>query len=230
MKAHVLQHVAFEDIGSIAGWLRARAAEVSVTRFYQDARLPDLKDLDLIIAMGGPMSVNDESEVPWLRSEKQFVRDAIERGIPTLGICLGAQMIASALGSRVYRNTVKEIGWFPIEAVPAAPGSFKFPSTCKVFHWHGETFDLPPGAVLLAKSAGCRNQAFQLKQNVIGLQFHLEITPEGTHAILGNCSNELVPGPYIQSREELSTIRAEAYYSINRLMEHVLSYVTGTGV
>src|SRR3972149_3792027 len=118
MKAHVLQPVAFEGIGSMSAWLKARGAEVSTTRFFQDTRLPDPNNLDLIIAMGGPMSVNDESEFPWLRPEKQFIRDAIERGISVLGVCLGAQLIASALGSRVYRNALKEIGLFQIEAVP----------------------------------------------------------------------------------------------------------------
>jgi len=228
MKAHVLQHVAFEGIGSMSAWLKARAAEVSTTRFFQDTRLPDPNNLDLIIAMGGPMSVNDESEFPWLRPEKQFIRDAIERGISVLGVCLGAQLVASALGSRVYRNAVKEIGLFPIEAVPGTAATFTFPPTCSVFHWHGETFDLPPGAVLLAKSAACANQAFQLNKNVIGLQFHLEITSEGTRALLENCSGDLVPGPYVQSKADMSAIAAEAYAGVNRLMDQVLSYLTQT--
>lgn len=210
----------------MAAWLRARDAEVTYTRFFENPGLPDLKNLDLIIAMGGPMSANDESGVSWLRPEKQFIRDAIERGVSVLGVCLGAQLIASALGCRVYRNPVKEIGWFPIEAIPSTAAAFKFPSTCSVFHWHGETFDLPAGASLLAKSAACRNQAFQLERNVIGLQFHLEITPEGIRALLENCADELVPGPYIQSRPQLSAIPAEAYSGINRLMDQVLSYIT----
>lgn len=210
----------------MASWLASRRAQVSYTRFYQDAALSSFGDLDLVIAMGGPMSVNDESEFPWLRPEKQFIGEAIERGVAVLGMCLGAQLITSALGSRVYRNPVKEIGWFPIEAVPHTADAFRFPSACKVFHWHGETFDLPAGAVLLASSTACKNQAFQLKQNVMGLQFHLETTPEGVRGLVENCSGELVPSPYVQSKPELYAATMGTYARIHGLMNQVLSYIT----
>jgi GMP synthase-like glutamine amidotransferase len=227
MNVHVLQHVPFEDIGSMASWLSARGAAVRYTRFFEDPTLPQLKDLDLIIAMGGPMSVNEESGLPWLRPEKQFIGDAVARGVPVLGVCLGAQLIASALGSRVYRNLQKEIGWFQIEATPAPEGAFRFPEKCTVFHWHGETFDLPSSAVRLAKSAACENQAFQIGRHVIGLQFHLETTPASAGAILDHCKEELVPGaPYIQTESELREIPRSAYIEINTLMAKVLSYVT----
>src|SRR5436190_1950300 len=226
MRAHVLQHVPFEDIGSIALWLAAHDAQITYTRFYQKPLLPDPKTLDLIIAMGGPMSVNDELELPWLRDEKRFIRSAIENGKPVLGICLGAQLIASALGSRVYRNPLKEIGWFPIEATPGAPEGFRFPPTCDVFHWHGETFDLPANAVRLARSTACENQAFQIARNVLGLQFHLETTPESVKELAEHCEQELVPGPYVQSKYELCIARPETYSRIHGLMEQVLSYLT----
>lgn len=225
MRVHVLQHVPFEDIGSMAAWLKDHGARVSYTRLYDAPALPDFLGFDLVIAMGGPMSVNDESVFPWLRTEKQFLREAIKHGVSVLGVCLGAQLIASALGCRVYPNQVKEIGWFPIEPTGAAATAFQFPR-CRVFHWHGETFDLPAGAVHLARSRACENQAFQVKQNVMGLQFHLETTPESARALIENCSDELVPGPCIQSASELRAVPKQTYSDINRLMDRVLAYLT----
>ena len=115
MHVQVLQHVPFEGVGSMADWFQTRGATLHYTRFYEaDARLPDPASCDLIVAMGGPMSVNDESELPWLIEEKTFLRQAIEQGVPVLGICLGAQLIASALGARVQPNAQAEVGWFPV--------------------------------------------------------------------------------------------------------------------
>jgi GMP synthase-like glutamine amidotransferase len=226
MKVHVLQHVPFEDIGSMSQWLETHGADVSYTRFFEEPALPQTKDLDLIIVMGGPMSVNDDSIFQWLRHEKQFIRDAVVQGVSILGVCLGAQLIASALGASVYKNTHKEIGWFQIEATQPGVNTFHFPEKCNVFHWHGETFELPGGAVCLARSAVCENQAFQLGQNVIGLQFHLETTPESVDAILENCGSELISGSYIQTESEMRAVKYTAYEESNSLMEKVLSYVT----
>jgi GMP synthase-like glutamine amidotransferase len=212
VRVHVFQHVPFEGLGSIRSWLEEHRANVSHTRFYANETAPPLDGIDLLIVLGGPMSVNDEAERPWLKGEKQAVRDAIARDIPVLGICLGAQMIASALGARVYRNAVKEIGWFPIQAVAAGASTFALPPERTVFHWHGETFDLPEGAVRLARSAACANQAFQLQENVIGLQFHLETTPDGALAILENCREDLSVGPYVQSADD---IRFRAKFAVS---------------
>lgn len=209
----------------MAPWLKARGAEVNYTRFFENPFFPDLKDLDLLIVLGGPMSVHEESRFPWLRPEKHFIHEAIGHGISVLGVCLGAQLIASAMGSRVYRNRVKEIGWFPIEGTPAPATAFGFPPQCTVFHWHGETFDLPAGAVRLARNEACENQAFQLKENVIGLQFHLETTRQSARALVEHCSHELVPGPYIQSASQLHDVPDETYARINGLMDQVLDYI-----
>jgi GMP synthase-like glutamine amidotransferase len=226
MKVQVFQHVQFEGLGCIEPWLQARGAQIGYTRFFQGDTLPAVDSIDMIIAMGGPMSVNDEEELPWLKQEKQFIQDAITRGVPVLGVCLGAQLIASALGARVYRNPLKEIGWFSIQAVPTAEPVFQFPSECLVFHWHGETFDLPKGAVRLARSDGCENQAFQLRSNVIGLQFHLEATPKSAIAILETCRDELILGPFVQCEADLLSVSPNAYKAINALMSDVLSYLT----
>jgi GMP synthase-like glutamine amidotransferase len=227
MKAHILQHVPFEDIGCIRGWLEARQSEITYTRFFETDHLPELKGLDLVIAMGGPMSVNDEVEFPWLRVEKNFIRAAVRVGIPMIGICLGAQLIAGALGARVYRNTHPEIGWFPITAAPNEGDCFRFPESSLVFHWHGETFDLPPEAILLASSEACKNQAFQIGRHVLGLQFHLETTPECLQSLVSNCRQELIPGLYIQSEQILPQVADATYSNINNIMNELLSYVTG---
>ncbi len=237
MKAHVFQHAPFEGLGSIQPWLERHAATIHYTRFFAGDTIPNLRDIDLLIAMGGPMSVNDEAELPWLKPEKQAVRDAVGRGTPVLGVCLGAQLVASALGARVYKNRLKEIGWFPIEAVPAAlvrrsPGgggasAFQFPKTCDVMHWHGETFDLPPGAVHLARSVACEHQAFQVGLRVIGLQFHLEMTPDALRGMVDNCRDELVAAPYVQTEQHLLADAKALYAESNRLMEKVLEYLAG---
>jgi GMP synthase-like glutamine amidotransferase len=226
MKVGVLQHVPFEGLGSIESWLAARGAKIHYTRFFDSPLLPDIADLDLIIALGGPMSVNDEADLPWLKEEKRFISGAIISGKPLLGICLGAQLIASALGARVYPGRHKEIGWFDIERTSNNPDLFQFPKTVTVFHWHGETFDLPPGASRLARSAGCENQAFQIGPRVMGLQFHLETTPESAESIVGHCRAELIGGIFIQSEDELRRISAGSYTAVNALMAQVLSYIT----
>jgi GMP synthase-like glutamine amidotransferase len=144
-----------------------------------------------------------------------------------LGICLGAQLIASAMGSLVYKNRQKEIGWFPVEGI-AGPGNgcFAFPPATKVFHWHGETFDLPPGGQLLARSAACPNQAFQLGKSVIGLQFHLETTQTSAKELVAHCREELVAGEYIESETSILSASSEQYRAINNLMANVLEYLT----
>jgi GMP synthase-like glutamine amidotransferase len=176
--------------------------------------------------MGGPMSVNDGDQFPWLLPEMDFIRSVIHNGTPVLGICLGAQLIAAAMGSEVYKNRVKEIGWFPVEGLCSTDGPhFCLPPSLQVFHWHGETFDLPAGATHLASSEGCDNQAFQLGRSVIGLQFHLETTPESAQEIVSNCRDQLVPAQFVQTEEEILSAQPESYREINRVMESLLYYL-----
>lgn len=230
MRAHYLQHVPFEGLGSIAPWLAAAGYEITATRLFEEAEFPNPAEIDLLIVMGGPMSVNDEADFAWLRPEKAFVRGVIEAGRPVLGICLGAQMIASAMGARVYRNAAKEIGWFPVRGISRDDGGvFAFPRAVEVFHWHGETFDLPPGALRLAESEGCENQAFQLGEAVIGLQFHLETTPESAREIVAHCRDELAPSRYVQSEASILSAEPEKYRTINELMAQVLAFLRSAG-
>ena len=220
MRAHILQHVPFEDIGCMRELLQQRGAVVSYTRFFDDPVLPALDDVDLLIVMGGPMSVNDEAELPWLRDEKRSVADAIGRGVPTLGVCLGAQVMASALGARVYPQAEKEIGWFPIEI--DADGRQLFPEGIDVFHWHGETFDLPDGAVRLAHTPACAHQAFRIGRHAIGLQFHLEMTAESVGGMVTHCGHELIPSRYVQAAEEICAAPASRFFASNLAMARVL--------
>jgi len=226
MRAHYLQHVPFEGLGSIEDWLQITDYEISSTQFFNSTVLPDIEEIDLLIVMGGPMSVNDESDYPWLVAEKEFIRHAIEVGKPVLGICLGAQLIANSMGGEVFPNPVKEIGWFPVEPVKSTSEStFQFPDKSEVFHWHGETFSLPEGAITIAKSKGCENQAFQIGRRVIGLQFHLETTLRTAHEIVENCKDELIEDDYIQSEVDILSVPQDKYTSINQLMCRVLDYL-----
>ena len=175
MHVLVFRHALLEGIGSIAAALDRRAIEA---REAEVCGPVDLAGASGLILMGGPMSANDD--LPWVPHELAAIREAVDRGIPVLGICLGAQLIARALGARVYPNGEKEIGWGRLhftEAVAADPLFYGFSEPEAVFQWHGETFDLPPGAEHLAYSSACRHQAFRVGKNVHGLQFHLEVTP-----------------------------------------------------
>jgi GMP synthase-like glutamine amidotransferase len=172
------RHVPFEGLGLLEASLQARGVSIEYVDSYRlGARWPRAEDFAALVFLGGPMSVNDE--LSYLRREMEIVREAVAREQPVLGICLGAQLIAKSLGAAVYRNSRKEIGWFPVEFTEAAADDPLFSGLREetVFHWHGETFDLPPGAELLASSALCRHQAFRVKSFIYGLQFHLEVTP-----------------------------------------------------
>lgn len=227
LRAHYLQHVPFEGFGSIGAWLQSSRAKVTMTRFFEDPVLPEVDDLDLLIIMGGPMSVNDEADYPWLANEKAFIRAAIEKDKAVIGICLGAQLIANAMGAAVRPNGTKEIGWFPITGTPTnhSEESFTFPEELLVFHWHGETFDLPAGAVRLARSAACENQAFQLGERAIGLQFHLETTPVSARALVQHCRDELQPSCYVQTGSEILGVEDSNYTVINSYMDRVLQFI-----
>ncbi len=200
MRITCLQHVPFEGPGNIETWAGERGHAFRIVRLYDGERLPDLNSFELLVVMGGPMSVHDEAEYEWLRPEKALVAQCLKQNKFVLGVCLGSQLLAEALGTPVYRNRVKEIGWFPIQMLPEASGSFSIPglpATLDVLHWHGETYSLPPGCVHLAKSEGCAVQAFE-HPSALGLQFHLEATAKGLEALISHCGDEIGGGPYEQ--------------------------------
>ncbi|MDF7807348.1 type 1 glutamine amidotransferase [Pontiellaceae bacterium B12219] len=201
MKLHWLQHVPFEGLGMIETWAQERGAEISCTRLYAGEKLPTPGSFDWLIVMGGPMGIFDYKEHPWLTDEKAFIEQAINKGKTVLGICLGAQLMADVLGAKVYPGPEKEIGWFPIRRSEGAPPLI--PEELTVFHWHGDTFEIPEGAVKLATSEPGINQGFVYNKKAIGLQFHMETTPASMESIIEHCGHELVDAPHIQSAETM---------------------------
>jgi GMP synthase (glutamine-hydrolysing) len=201
MKLHWLQHVPFEGPGFIGEWARLRGAEIGCTRWFAGDTPPDPDAMDLLVIMGGPMGVHDHKAHPWLVNEKEFIRRAIDSGRHILGICLGAQLIADVLGARVFQGPEKEIGWFPVRRAENAPPLL--PEELTVFHWHGDTYTLPEGAVRIASSEACENQGYLYGDRVVALQFHLETTPVSMEALIENCGHELADTPFIQSAERM---------------------------
>lgn len=204
MHIHYFQHVPFESPGNIAAWAEENHHAISGTHFFEPYRLPDIGKIDLLVIMGGPMNIYEQEKYPWLREEKKFIRNALDRGMPILGVCLGAQLLADCLGGKVHPGKEKEIGWFPLSFPANRKGPFRvFPDTLDVFHWHGDTFDLPEGAERMASSATCENQAFLYHDHAAGLQFHIEMAEENLRGVIEHSKNELTPGPFIQQAEEM---------------------------
>lgn len=209
MHIHWLQHVPFEGLGCIEPWLTENKHTVSCTRLWADEKVPMVGNVDGLIIMGGPMGIYDHDQFPWLSAEKAFIRKIIDQNKPVLGICLGAQLIADVLGSSVWKGEQKEIGFFPIIGTGIAgfqrgvSNPWNFPEELMVFHWHGDTFGIPDGAVRLASSEATENQAFVYNDHVLALQFHLETTEESLLKLYENACDEIEDAPFIQTLEEM---------------------------
>ncbi|GMR06287.1 MAG: type 1 glutamine amidotransferase [Gammaproteobacteria bacterium] len=227
MHFHVLQHVSFEGPAAIEDWIYNGNHTLTTTKFFQADPLPALDDFDFLVVMGGPMGVEDVQQYPWLVEERRFIQQSIVAGKYILGICLGAQLIARALGARVKKNQYREIGWFSITIDENNLSNVLkdiFPQNMNVFHWHGDTFEIPDGARHFAASEACENQGFILDNRVIGLQFHIETTRDSTALLVQNCSDELDGSTYVQSEAEIladSTKFSEVNHILFRMMEHL---------
>lgn len=224
MRLHSLRHAFFEDLANIGEWARGAGHSVSESLLFENEALPRTDDFDGLVILGGPMSTGDENEYPWLAGEKKFIKEAIAAGKQVLGICLGAQLLAEVLGGKVFKNRYKEIGWHPVflteegKKVPVWGGS---PCEFTAFHWHGDTFELPSGCVRLAGSAGCANQAFASGRRVLGLQFHLESSPESIRALIENCGSDMKRGKFVQSAERIFA-ETEKIGQIRLVMDRLL--------
>ena len=206
LKIHCFQHIFFEGLGCIDHWIKEKGHSVNFTKFYAGDLLPDINAIDWLIIMGGPMGVYEENKFSWLKKEKEFIKQAITANKTVIGICLGAQLIAEALGSKVYKNTEKEIGWFDVTITPNGKENKLlegFDDMFNVFHWHGDTFDLPRNAEHLIQTDVCKNQAFLYKEKVLGLQFHFEVTNETLTEMVKHGRDELTTGNFIQSEVEI---------------------------
>lgn len=227
MKVHYLQHVPFENLGYIENWLKENNHDISVTRFYEkNYSLPAPSGIDALIIMGGPMGVNDEDKLSWLKEEKAFIKNCIQSGKKVLGICLGAQLIADCLGSKVGKAKHKEIGWFtvkPTEDCKQLPWFYNlFKNNPTVFHWHGDQFQIPgKGALNLLFSQANTNQAFLYGENVLGLQFHLEVTEESINELLKYGASELMQRSFIQTIPEIKNGR-KFIHRCNKKMSEIL--------
>ena len=195
MNIHIIQHVAFEPPAMISDWATMRGYPLSFTMMFEEnIRWPSMDDLDMLVVLGGPMSVNDEDKFEWLKAEKAFIKEVTRSGKIVLGICLGSQLLAEALGAKVYPNPEKEIGFFPVDKTPEGKQAELFsnsPEHWTVFHWHGDTFDLPEGAEHLFESTACKHQAFR-KGDCVGIQFHPEVDSTLLRSMIEHERSELV--------------------------------------
>ena len=201
MKIHYLQHEPDEGPGGVAEWAAARGHAIAGSRLAAGDAVPELGSVDLLVVLGGGMNANDTARHPWLDVERRLIAQSVDAGRRVLGICLGAQLLAGVLGGRVRRNPQPEIGWFPVRKTAQGEGVglfAGFPAAAQVFHWHADTFDLPPGAVRVAESDACANQAFVLGPRIAGVQFHPEMTPAIAAGIVAAEGDVLPPGRWVQ--------------------------------
>ena len=180
-RALVLQHIRCEPPGLFSGMLNDRGASIETIELDEGGELPDWREADLVVAMGGPMSVHDEAEHPWLAGEKRWIAAAVRAGVPYFGVCLGAQLLAASLGAPVYTGETPEVGVLPV-AVSAAAGGDPvlgvLGAQVPALQWHGDTFGIPAGAVHLARSDAYTHQAFRFGETAYAVQFHVEVTGE----------------------------------------------------
>ena len=232
MKLRCIQHVPFEPPGNIISWAKEKRHVLEMVKVY-DAPIPTDDDFDALILLGGPMSVHDVDENPWLINEFDLVRRTIDNSKPVLGICLGGQIIAKVLGAEVKGMGYREIGFYTVcLADGAISGSKAFsglPRCFLAFHWHGEEFSLPERAKLLAETDACKVQGFEFQENVLALQFHLETNSGNLFALIANSREDLLEGgKYVQRLEYMhDTLDRFAYQSYQTMSAVLDNWLRG---
>lgn len=215
MNVHYIQHVPYETPGNIETYFRENKHQVSGTHIYSDEKLPLLDSVDCLVVMGGHMNVHDTKPYPWLAEEKKFIKKAMDADKKIIGICLGAQLIVDVLGGEVFQGAYKEIGWLPIVKPDLSQADYQLTEPMVVFHWHGDTFELPPKAELIYVSEPGIKQGYTIDNQVLGLQCHLEMTKEGVASIVANGQSDLAEeGPFIQSSDEI--LGTQDHYEANK--------------
>ena len=230
MRLHSLEHEPFEGLANIEVWAKKKGHTITRTRLFEKQEFPDINDFDCLVIMGGSMNIYEHEKYPWLVPEKKFIANAISKKKILLGICLGSQLIVDVLGGKVNRNKDKEIGWFPVQLTTQGNESRifnNFPDIYMAIHWHGDTFSIPDGAIRIAQSKACENQAFEYDNGrVVGLQFHLEYSKTSIDLMFRNCLDDITEGEYIQKPEEILN-NINNVREMNRLLVLLLDNMAG---
>ncbi len=214
MRLLCFKHVPFEGPAAFSEWAAQRGHELTSVEVYAGEALPGPEDYDLLLVMGGPMNIYEEAEHPWLAAEKAAIRAAIKTGKYLVGVCLGGQLIADQLGGPVSRGDASEIGWWQVYRQSDCPPGLPLPEELRVYHWHGDCFQLPPGARSLLASEACALQAFLFEDRILGFQCHLETTRESMEALIAACGDEIGSGPFVQ---DVATMQAEPESTYQRM-------------
>jgi GMP synthase-like glutamine amidotransferase len=223
MKVLIIQHVVFENPGYFLDFFSDYGAEFQFLNQFE-TETKRISEFDVLLVMGGPMNIYEEDLYPWLKEEKSIIKDAITGNKVVIGVCLGAQLIADALGERTYRNKAREIGWFPVQKSNNDLLNF-LPEFATVFHWHGETFDLPNGCISFYRSDITENQAFLYQNRVLALQFHLEMLKEGGSLLCENCSDELDGTSYVMNPVQIEEGFEKYAYSNHKMLANLLKWL-----
>lgn len=225
MNILIITHASFEKPGYIKEWAVKNRHLVQEIAPYQGEQLPLMEAVDFLIVMGGPQSPLLLDKFPYLRHEIDFIKDAIRLQKPIMGVCLGAQLIGEALGARTERSPYREIGKYPIQLLDAAvndPIFRHFPKQFDVMHWHNDMPGIPEGAELLASSEGCPRQIYRYGDRIYGFQCHLELTKDLVSGMIEYCADDLKPGPFVMSADDLMKVN---YAEINSYLDRILDHL-----